>query len=184
MHVETIISRYRLFVTLLLSGGLIASAFAAYCDREAATRFLRAHLSAFTNRNESQGSATLTLGSGNAVSVTKGGTTVEKITPEDVAQRLKWATTHPQEDWLTFNGETLGQVVGEFNRHNQRQLAIADAAISRLRIGGKFHSTDIDGFLATLEETHGVRVTQSKSADGSQLFVLREGSTRSENALR
>jgi ferric-dicitrate binding protein FerR (iron transport regulator) len=181
--VETIISRYRLIVTLLLSVGLIASAFAAYCDREAATRFLRAHLSALAGRNETQGSASLILGSGNAVSVTKGGATVEKITPEQVARRLTWANSHPQEEWLTFSGETLGQVVGEFNRHNQRQLAIEDSEISRLRIGGNFRAADIDGFLSALEETHGVRVTQSNSADGSQVFVLRKEST-SDDSVR
>jgi ferric-dicitrate binding protein FerR (iron transport regulator) len=50
----------------------------------------------------------------------------------------------------------LETVVAEFNRHNQRQLRVADPQTARLLVGGSFRENDVEGFLAALALTHGV----------------------------
>jgi ferric-dicitrate binding protein FerR (iron transport regulator) len=82
---------------------------------------------------------------------------LKRVPPDAVAQRLAWAEIHLKDGWLSFRGQTLENVVAEFNQHNARQLIIGDVATGRLRVGGKFHVTDIDGFLGALAVTHGVR---------------------------
>jgi ferric-dicitrate binding protein FerR (iron transport regulator) len=59
--------------------------------------------------------------------------------------------------WIAFRGESLETVAAEFNRYNGRQLVMGDPATGRLRVGGKFRLTDLEGFLAALEVTHGVK---------------------------
>jgi ferric-dicitrate binding protein FerR (iron transport regulator) len=82
--------------------------------------------------------------------------------PSDaLAQRLAWARIHLQAGWIAFQGETLETVAAEFNHHNGRQLVMGDAATAQLRVGGKFHLTDLDGFLAALEVTHGVKAVRA-----------------------
>jgi len=54
---------------------------------------------------------------------------------------------------LTFNGETLAQAVGEFNRYNRRQLVIADPTIADWRIGGTFQAVDLDAFIDALRKS-------------------------------
>jgi ferric-dicitrate binding protein FerR (iron transport regulator) len=48
------------------------------------------------------------------------------------------------------NGETLGQIVTEFNRYNRRQIEVVDPSIARITVGGRFTTPDFDGFLETL----------------------------------
>ena len=94
---------------------------------------------------------------GNELSVDGPRVTVTKVPPAGLAQRLAWSRIHLQGGWIAFQGETLETVAAEFNQHNGRRLVMGDAATANLRVGGKFHLTDLDGFLAALEVTHGVK---------------------------
>jgi transmembrane sensor len=60
---------------------------------------------------------------------------------------------------LFFQGETLSEAVEEFNRYNWRKLKVADPAISHLRLGGKFETTDVDAFVEALNTLYGIRAT-------------------------
>jgi transmembrane sensor len=94
---------------------------------------------------------------GNELSVDGSKITVTKVPSGEMAHRLAWTRIHQKDGWIAFQGETLETVAAEFNRHNGRRLVMGDAATAQLRVGGKFHLADLDGFLAALELTHGVK---------------------------
>jgi ferric-dicitrate binding protein FerR (iron transport regulator) len=78
---------------------------------------------------------------------------------------------------LAFEGQTLETVVAAFNRHNGRQLSIGDIATGQLRVGGKFRITDVDGFLAALARTNGVKaVSVPSTGKQPEVIVLTGGS--------
>jgi len=101
------------------------------------------------------------VAAGNELRVDRHRMTVTKVPPEVLSQRLAWARIHQKNGWIAFRGETLETVAAEFNRYNGRQLVIGDAATGHLLVGGKFRLTDVDGFLAALEVTHGVKAVVS-----------------------
>ena len=76
---------------------------------------------------------------------------VESLDQEEIARRLAW-----HDGMLLFNGQTLAVVAAEFNRYNERKLVIADPAVGRLRIGGYFRATDLEGFVRVLQERFGI----------------------------
>ena len=72
------------------------------------------------------------------------------------------------EQRLVFKGETLEQVVAEFNRYNVAQLEVRDPALAQIRISGVFAANDPDSLVTYLERSEKVTV----SAQGSSLRVL------------
>jgi hypothetical protein len=56
-------------------------------------------------------------------------------------------------------------VAAEFNRHNRRQLRIGDPRTAALLVGGQFRVNDLEGFVAALGMTHGVRATLAGSGN-------------------
>ncbi len=97
---------------------------------------------------------------------------ITAVPPEVLAQRLAWTGIRLRDGWVAFQGQTLVSVIEELNRHNTRRLALADVAIGQLRIGGKFRVTDIDGFLAALAMTHGVRAVRSPPVGDEPEIIL------------
>jgi ferric-dicitrate binding protein FerR (iron transport regulator) len=71
---------------------------------------------------------------------------------------------------LWFQGETLQQEVGEFNRYNVRHLSIADPSIMNMSLGGSFAATDPDSFVAALK--HSFPIIAIPSQDGSELRLI------------
>jgi transmembrane sensor len=84
------------------------------------------------------------------------GIAVHRIPDPEVARRLAW-----QEGELEFNGESLIQVIAEFNRYNRTRLEIADPKLAVLRVGGNFRATDLDAFIRALQASFPVRAQQS-----------------------
>ena len=97
------------------------------------------------------------VAAGSELSVDGRRVTVREVPPETLIQRLAWAGIHLKDGWIAFRGESLETVAAEFNRYNGRQLVMGDPATGHLRVGGKFRLTDLEGFLAALEVTHGVK---------------------------
>lgn len=87
----------------------------------------------------------VTLTANEKAQVSSHGVKLERLDESEVQRRLQWTT-----GYLSFSGETLEEVVEEFNRYNMQKLIIEDRAIRRLRIGGNFQSTDPEGFVAAL----------------------------------
>jgi len=62
-------------------------------------------------------------------------------------------------DTLVLNGESLDYAVAELNRYLTDKIVIGDPALSRLRLGGTFATTDPAEFLHALRSSFGVRAT-------------------------
>lgn len=65
-------------------------------------------------------------------------------------------------DWqrgvIEFDGETLDQVVEEFNRYRAKPIVIDDPALADIRIGGRFELNDSDKFLAAVQSSFPIDV--------------------------
>jgi len=101
------------------------------------------------------------VSAGNELTIDGRTQTLSPIAPEEVEKRLAWASLFEQNGWLNFRGQSLEIVAAAFNRHNQRKLRIGDPHTGQLQVGGKFKVDDLDGFVAALGLTHGVRATMS-----------------------
>lgn len=153
-------SRFKLGVSLILCSAVLACTCEAYDVgvRHMWGTFLRAV--GFGPVPRRLGTKETILAAGNELSVDGDSVIVKKLPPDEMAQRLAWTRIHQKDGWIAFRGETLETVAAEFNRYNGRQLVMGDAATGHLRVGGKFRLTDLDGFLAALEVTHGVKAIQ------------------------
>jgi transmembrane sensor len=66
---------------------------------------------------------------------------------------------------LVFEGESLDFVVAEFNRYLDRKIVIADPALSRIRMGGRFTTTDPTDLLTALKASFDIQ--SQRSANGA-----------------
>lgn len=66
-----------------------------------------------------------------------------RLSPAAFAAALQW-----RDRMLAFDAAPLGVIVAEFNRHNQHQLVVDDAALARRTFGGSFRADDPEGFIA------------------------------------
>jgi transmembrane sensor len=89
---------------------------------------------------------------------------VRKIDGAEAARRLAW-----QGGQISFQGETLAEAIGEFNRYSRRQMALADPELGTLRVGGSFKTTDIDSFAAALQSSFGLHADE----EGRDILVIR-----------
>lgn len=85
---------------------------------------------------------------------------VSDVTQADVARVLAW-----HEPLLRLGGATLAELATEFERKSGKRLLLADPALGSLRVGGRFHSDDVEGFVRVLEENYGIR--SERGADGT-----------------
>jgi transmembrane sensor len=69
---------------------------------------------------------------------------------------------------IVFDGDTLAEVVDQFNRYNERQLVIADPTLSTIHIGGYFRPTNLDAFVSVLQSDFGIRI----NPDGNRLLLV------------
>lgn len=111
---------------------------------------------------------------GEVVSMAAGVPSVAPFEPSKVDRALAWT-----EGEVSFLGETLAEAVAEFNRYNHRQLVVGDAEISNLRVGGRFESNDVDGFVTALQNTFGIRAERIRSGGAGERAVVLLGAEES-----
>lgn len=70
---------------------------------------------------------------------------------------------------LVFDGQTLGVAVEEYNRYLKDKIVIADPELASVRLGGRFTTHDPKDFLASLQSSFGIHVSQGDS--GSVLLT-------------
>lgn len=76
-------------------------------------------------------------------------------------------------EWFSFNSTTVADAVRAFNLRNSNcQLAVSDQALANQRIGGRFLTTDPEGFALFLKQILGVRITRNRAPDGSVLIKI------------
>jgi transmembrane sensor len=109
-------------------------------------------------------SATPPLNAGEAAVLQPDRVSVSRVEPTLMKRRLAWTAGR-----LEFRGETLGEAVAEFNRYNVRQIAIGDAALAGIRVGGVFNATDPESFAAALASAFEVKPEIS----GTDTIILR-----------
>jgi transmembrane sensor len=99
---------------------------------------------------------------------------VTAFEPEKVVRALAW-----QDGQIELQGETLEEAVAEFNRYNRRKLVIVDSTLARVRVGGRFEATDVDGFVSALQNMFGVRPVAVRSGGaGASVVVLMAANRR------
>jgi transmembrane sensor len=74
------------------------------------------------------------------------------LSSSTLKRRTAWT-----DGWIWFLKEPLPEAVAEFNRYHREHLVLVDPALASLEIGGRFRSTDLDSFVATLEHSFDVR---------------------------
>jgi transmembrane sensor len=106
----------------------------------------------------------------------------ERITVgrEVVTENLNLKITSPEPAWIDgymiFSGESLTDIVDEFNRYNLERLVIVDPSIAPLRIGGGWRTTEVEQFIANLQGLFGIRSTRSIEAGVVVIHLSRFGS--------
>jgi transmembrane sensor len=111
-------------------------------------------------------STMLRVSAGQTARSTGGNVNLMAVPKDGIARELAW-----QNQILVFDGDSLADVVMQFNRYNDRQLIIADPAVATLRIGGYFRPTNLDAFISVLQSDFNIRVNKQ----GSQLILATAG---------
>lgn len=106
------------------------------------------------------------IAAGGGAVVRSGAVAPTALDDQRLRQRTAW-----QEGVLEFDGESLAQVVGEFNRYRRQPIVIGDARLESLRIGGRFEVDEADKFLTALTSSFPIEVIDT--ADGGVLLVER-----------
>ena len=104
------------------------------------------------------------LFAGQSAVANESGVKIKTLPKGDLARRLAW-----QNQMLVFDGDSLVDVVAQFNRYNVRQLVIADPGLTDVRIGGYFRPTNLDAFIGVLQSDFGVHV----GSEGNRLLLTK-----------
>ncbi len=99
----------------------------------------------------SSGPSTL-LPAGSVALVRGGDALVRSLPLADAERMLGW-----RNGLLAFRDTPLAEAIAEFNRYNVRKLALDDAEVGALRIGGSFRWDNEEGFVRLLEQGFPVR---------------------------
>jgi transmembrane sensor len=109
----------------------------------------------------------LTMSSGESISLRSNSVHVrERLSAVVLERRTAWT-----DGWLWFAAEPLPQALAEFNRYHEQQLVLVDPRLASLQIGGRFRSSDLDSFIATLEHSFDVR-TASATLPGARAATI------------
>lgn len=106
------------------------------------------------------------VGRGKVVLATGGDIAIQSGDDAALGRVTAW-----QHGTLVLNGESLDYALSEMNRYLPNKIVIGDPALSRLRLGGTFATTDPAEFLQALRTSFGVRA--NAGADGG--IVLTRG---------
>lgn len=91
------------------------------------------------------------------------------VDPDDSERQFAWLRGE-----LRFNGESLEEVVDEFNRYNPIRLRIADPKIRSLPVYGAYRARDPEGFAWRIQHSLGVRFEVKTGVRGLRTIDLEE----------
>jgi transmembrane sensor len=93
---------------------------------------------------------------------------VTEYEPSRLHRELLW-----QDGELCLEGETIQEAIAQFNRYNRQKLVVMDKRLADRRVGGRFETTDVEGFVDALQHLYGVRVLAVRSGGkGASTLVL------------
>lgn len=84
----------------------------------------------------------------------------------DAERKLAWV-----DGWLKFDGETVDEIVSEFNRRNVQQIRIEDRTIAEQRLTGyyRFRADSPESFVRVLDSREGITVIE----DGGKVLRVK-----------
>jgi transmembrane sensor len=71
---------------------------------------------------------------------------VREVSPEQVSSQMAW-----REGAIIFDGQPLSEAVSEIERYTDARIIVSDPATAGLRVGGRFRTNDMQGFLEGLQ---------------------------------
>lgn len=102
------------------------------------------------------GAGATPIGKGEIALATAGRIAPRSGEDTDLDRVMAW-----QRGTLVLNGESLDYALSEINRYLPNKIVIGDPALSRIRLGGTFSTTNPDEFLRALHSAFSVRATPS-----------------------
>ena len=96
----------------------------------------------------------LSLTAGDKAYVTDSGPQAAAFQPDEVTRRLAW-----RERRIILHEESLGEAAAEFNRYNNQQIVVADAALASLKLVGGFDVDQPEQFARSVHAVSGAPVS-------------------------
>lgn len=81
----------------------------------------------------------------------------QRVPIEKVSVNVRKVTAW-QDRRLIFEGQTLKEIVDEFNRYNSNQIEVIDSELAGLELSGAFESNDPDSLIEFLKRNNSIKV--------------------------
>jgi len=89
-----------------------------------------------------------------------------RVTRADIPEQTAWVT-----GWLEFDGQSLGDVVGELSRYSSQRIVLTDPALATAPVSGRFRPENIGAFVRALE-TYGIAQVASETPTEIRLVAV------------
>jgi len=96
----------------------------------------------------------LSLGKGETVSFNMSRSSVVMLTERELVKALSW-----RDGLLVFTDNPLGEVIREVGRYTEYSIEIADPAVEKIKVGGRFKIGELSALFEALEAGFGIDVT-------------------------
>lgn len=105
-----------------------------------------------------------TLAPGDVATISGNTVSISNQPIQSLMDELSW-----RRGVLVFKYRTLADVVGEFNRYNDKKIVIADADVGKLMVFGTFRTQDVDLFARITQKALGLTVRD----EGNEILISR-----------
>ena len=99
------------------------------------------------------------LNAGEQLSTASADYAIVPVSQQQLSSELAW-----REGAIIFDGQPLSQAVSEIERYTDARIVVSDPRVAALRVGGRFRTDDVQGFLDGLQAA--LPVTIRRTADG------------------
>jgi len=99
------------------------------------------------------------LSAGEQLSTASAAYVIVPLSSEQLTSELAW-----RQGAIIFDGESLSEAVSEIERYTDARIVVSDSSVAALRVGGRFRTDDVQGFLDGLQAA--LPVTIRRTADG------------------
>jgi transmembrane sensor len=99
------------------------------------------------------------LNAGEQLSTASADYAIVPVSQQQLSSELAW-----REGAIIFEGQPLSQAVSEIERYTDARIVVSDPRVAALRVGGRFRTDDVQGFLDGLQAA--LPVTIRRTADG------------------
>jgi transmembrane sensor len=100
-----------------------------------------------------------TLSAGEQLSTATADYSIVPLSQQQLSSEQAW-----REGAIIFDGQPLSQAVSEIQRYTDARIVVSDARVADLRVGGRFRTDDLQGFLDGLQAALPVNIR--RTSDG------------------